>query len=248
VVSSTTIRQGDTLTVVEQVYNPLTFTVTGAKPTIEGKEVPITAVADLVDCTVVVFPCYEYLGAYRAQVGDLPPGETRSATFTLRIRDDAPLGAFTLRHALVGENYEFPAIDGPVITVLARAADLAVSLDASPRGILAPTINYDVTVRNAGPADATAVRLVATYQSGLHFVQSTGCTHAARTRQVVCDVASLPAGSTSTARFSLAPDLLALGSLTTTVSRQQSTPDDPNPANDTAAVTCVAVTGLLLRC
>jgi Domain of unknown function DUF11 len=247
-VSSTTVRPGDTLTIVEQVYNPLTFDVTGAKPTIEAKEVAFSAVADLVDCAVVVFPCYEYLGAYRAQVGDLPPGESRAATFTLRIRGDAPLGAFTLRHALVGENYGFVEFDGPVITVLPGAGDLAVSLDAAPGGVQTATVNHTVTVRNIGPAGVTAIRMVATYPSGLRFLQSTGCTHPANTNQVVCDFASLPAGGTATARFLLTSDQLAPGPVTTTITRQASAPGDRNPANDAGTVTCVAVTNQLLRC
>ena len=247
-VSSTTVRHGDTFTIVEQVYNPESFTVTGAKPAIKGKEVAMSSIAELVDCAMVVLPCYEYFGTYRAPVGDLPGGESRSATFTLRVRDDAPIGSFTLLHQFVGDNYAFAAIDGPVITVLPRAADLSVSLDASPRGILTSRVDYGVTVHNVGPGDATAVRLTASYPSGMRFGYSSSCVHVASTWTVTCDIASLPAGATATARFSVQTGLLALGPLTTSVVRQQSTPDDPNPADDGDSITCSAVTGLLVRC
>ncbi|MGH3995472.1 MAG: hypothetical protein ACRDSN_23780, partial [Pseudonocardiaceae bacterium] len=68
------------------------------------------------------------------------------------------------------------------------------------------------------------------------------------TRTVNCDIASLPAGATATARFATDVGLLALGPFDATVVRQQSMPDDPNPANDSDTETCRAVTGLLVKC
>jgi uncharacterized repeat protein (TIGR01451 family) len=247
-VSPTTLQPGQTFTVTEQLFNPEDFTVTGAKAAVYGLEIPIVDVAELVSCTGTVAPCSQFFSSFRAPVGDLPAGESRTVEFTLRVKDGAQPVQFTLQHQFVGDNFAFAILDGPVITVTGGEADLAVSLDASPRGVLTSTVTYTISVSNAGPADATGIRLVATYAAGLRFTGSASCTRVPDTRNVNCDIAALPAGATATASFSTAAGLLAIGPFTTRVKREQSTPGDPNPANDSAARTCSALTGLLVRC
>ena len=75
---------------------------------------------------------------------------------------------------------------------------------------------------------------------------ATGCTGGPNTLN--CDVASLAPGGTATAKFTAEVGLLAIGSFTTSVQRQQSSPDDSNPANDSASKTCSALTGLIVNC
>lgn len=247
-VSPTTVAAGGTFTVTQTIFNPEDFTVTGGKPAIYGKESAIVGIADLVGCSGNTAPCHALGSSYRAPVGDVPPGESRTVVFTLRVKDDAVGGAFTLQHQFVGDNFSFETFDGPVVTVVPPAADLAVSLGASAHGLLVSRVDYTITVRNNGPGNATGIRLVATYAAGLQFARSNDCTRVAGTRNVNCDVAALPAGSARTLRFSADAGLLALGPFTTRVVRQQSTPSDPNPTNDSAARTCTALTGLLVSC
>lgn len=247
-VDSTTVQQGETFTVTETIFNPRDFTVTFAKPTIYAKELSIVSFTDLVSCTNTTIPCFAFGASYRAPVGDLPPGESRTVTITLRVKDDAPVGPFTLQHQFVGDNFSFDILDGPVITITGKNADIAVGLDASPRGILTATVNYTVAVTNTGPANATAIRVTSTYPAGLTFGNSSECTRVPNTRTVICDIPALATGASTTAHFSAHTSLLALGQLTTRSQRTQSAPTDPNPANDTATKTCTAVTGLLVIC
>jgi uncharacterized repeat protein (TIGR01451 family) len=245
-VDTTSVAQGGTVTITQEVHNPNEFALIGARPTLYG----LADLADIVSCDGSVFSCDVYLDGMRSYVGDLEPGDTRTVVWTLRVHDDAAPGDVQLRHQLDSENFGFPSVNGPVLTITGtpQAADLGVTIAASPRGVLTSRIEYSITVRNTGPADATGVRLTATYAPGLQYAGSANCARVGTTRTVHCDVASLAANGSRTVTFAVRAGLLAIGPLTTTVHREQSTPADPNAANDQAAKTCSALTGLLIRC
>lgn len=249
-VSPTTVLPGQTFTVTETIYNTQSFTVTFAKAAIYDSVAPLTDVADLVSCTGTTSDCYQAGSSYRAPFGDLEAGGTRTAVFTLRVKDTAAPGQFTLQHQFVGDNYAFDVLDGPVVTIADpnTKADVGVALAATGHGGLNARIDYTVTVSNAGPAAASGIRVVATYAAGLSFGGGTGCAHVIGTRTVNCDVASLASGASATAKFSVNGGLLALGSYITTAQRTASSPADPNSANDSAAKTCSALTGLIVTC
>ncbi len=250
-VSPTTVLPGQTFTIKETVYNAdSTSTMASAKPAIYGTPTAITDVADLVSCEGSTVPCFQVGSSYRGAVGDLAPGGTAEVVFTLRVKDTAAPGQFTLRHQLVGDNYSFDILDGPVITIGSptTVADVGVGLGATGHGGLGPRFDYTVTVSNAGPSTATGVRVVATYPSGLQFAGANGCARVGSTRTLNCDFASVAPGTSATARFSASGGLLSLGSFTATATRTASSPGDPNAANDSAAKTCSAVTGLIVNC
>ncbi|MDT8915915.1 hypothetical protein [Amycolatopsis sp. PS_44_ISF1] len=245
VVSQTTLSRGATFTVTETIYNPENFIVSGAKPALYGQEAAITDVADLVSCDVA---CGALGSSYRAVVGDLAPLQSATVTFTLKVKDTAPLGALTLQHQFVGDNYAFDILDGAALTVgpAAGSADVAVSLAASSDGLLASQATYTITAANHGPDAATGVKLQASLPSGLVFSKSSSCTASGRT--VNCTVPSIPSGSSAKASFTAEAELLTIGTFTTSVQRQQSSPADPNAANDRASRSCSAITSLLLSC
>ncbi|HEY0447942.1 hypothetical protein [Actinophytocola sp.] len=244
-VSATTVHQGDTFTIAQDVYNPNDSTLVGGMPTLYG----LVDLVDIVSCTNSIFSCGPNADGLRAYVGDLAPGATKTVVWTLRVKDDAQPGPTQLRHQLDGESFAFPAVNGPILTITGtpQAADLGVGITA-PRGLLTGRVEYSVTVTNRGPGDATAVRLVATYAAGLQWAGSTSCTRTPNTRTVTCDIAQLNNGQTKTVKFATNAGLLALGPFTTTAQRQQSTPADPDAANDRASKTCSALTGLLVSC
>ncbi|WP_199237258.1 DUF11 domain-containing protein [Kribbella antiqua] len=245
-VSSTTLHPGDTLTVTQTVYNTASFTITGAKGGLYAQGLPLTDFVDLVSCTGAII-CYPFDGHYRADFGDLPGGESRMAVFTFKVRDDAP-GSYTLRHQLVGDNYSFDALTGPVITIVPNSADVGVSLNAVAQGLLRSRITYTITVTNNGPADATGIRVTTAYPAGMSYAGSSNCARVGTTRTVNCDVASLASGASTTRSFSADAGLLTLGSFTATAQRTASSPSDPNAANDAASRSCTALTSLLVRC
>ncbi|MEQ0562260.1 hypothetical protein ABJI51_24520 [Amycolatopsis sp. NEAU-NG30] len=250
-VSPTTLVPGQTFTVTQTIYNDRDFTVTFAKGAIYGSPTAITDVADLVSCTgVTSLGCFQYGSSYRAPFGDLEPGGSRTVVFTLRVKDTAAPGQFTLQHQFVGDNYSFETFDGPVVTIAppATLADIKVGLAATGRGGLNARIDYTVTVTNIGPGAASGIRVVATYPAALSFASGSGCAHVGTTRTVNCDVASLASGASATRTFSVDGGLLALGSYTTTAQRTASSPTDPNAANDSASKTCSALTGLIVTC
>lgn len=249
-VSPTTVLPGQTFTVTETLYNELDFPVTGGKAAISAKPTALTDLADLVSCAGTTADCYVYDGSYRGPVGDVEPGGTRTVTFTLRLKETAAPGEFTLRHQFVGDNYAFTSTDGPVITIgqPTTLADVKVALAASGHGGLSARIDYTLTVTNSGPSAASGIRVVATYPSGTSLASATGCVRVGTTRTLNCDVASLASGASATAKFSVNGGLLALGSYTATAVRTASSPTDPNSANDSASKTCSALTGLIVSC
>ena len=113
--------------------------------------------------------------------------------------------------------------------------------------MLTSRIEYSITVTTPAPAAATGIRLVSNYAEGLLFAGSTTAhASAPRARSTATSRRSPPARHDGHVRGTR--QLLAIGPLTTTVQRTQSTPADPNAANDRASKTCSALTGLLIRC
>ena len=250
-VSPTTVLPGQTFTVTQTIHNDRDFTVTFAKGAIYGTPTAITDVVDVVSCTnTTAVGCFQAGSSYRAAFGDLEAGGTKTTVWTLRVKDTAAPGSFTLQHQFVGDNFSFDTLDGPVITIgnPVTNADVKVALGAVGHGGLNARIDYTLTVTNTGPSAATGIRVVATYPAGLSFASGSGCAHVAGTRTVNCDVASLASGASATPKFSVNGGLLALGSYTTTAVRTASSPADPNSANDSASKTCSALTGLIVNC
>ncbi len=250
VASPTTVQRGQTFTVEHSLYNALTdAAIEGGAATLYSAPTALTGIADVVSCPGAL-SCGSHVVSIRGGVGDVAPGDSRKVTFTLRIKDDAPLGPVTLRHQFLGENYSFETFDGPVLNITGgtTAADLGVQLTASPRGVLTSTIEYTVKVTNSGPAAASGIRVASTLGNGLRFTGSSTCSNPGGAKVVNCDISSLASGASATAKFTSAAGLLSLGQVKTTAKITQSSVTDPNAANNTGSASCTAITGLLLVC
>lgn len=251
-VSSTQLSPGQQFTVTFELFNPADFTLTSANAqlrAVDGSLDELVDVVDLESCSGDAPACGIVGSSFRGPVGDMPSGAVRTVVFTFRVKDTATLGDYTLEHQLVAANFAFAAGTGPVLSIGATpdSADIGVSLDASPRGILTSRITYVVGVTNHGPADATNVRIDGTIAAGLSWGGGNGCVRTSG-RNVRCEFSAIPAGGTASATFAADAGLLALGSFTTTVTRVSSTPSDPRSENDSARRSCAALTGLLVRC
>jgi uncharacterized repeat protein (TIGR01451 family) len=247
-VSSTNLSPGETFTVTQTVTNTTAdITVLGAKPTLYVNGGSLTDSLELVGCAGAS-SCGVYSGIeFRAAVGDVPPGESRSVVWTLHVKDSAQPGSFVLWHVFLGDNFAFPGYAGPTITIKPKAADIAVGLSASVKLLATARITYTITVKNNGPGDATGVRVVATAPFGTAYYAST-CTRVGTTRSVNCDFATLASGATQTRTLTVNTGLLTAGTLTATAERTASSPDDPVATNDKATKSCSAITGLLVSC
>jgi hypothetical protein len=246
-VSSTELAPGQAFTVSFELYNADTSVITSANAQLSTVEATIVDLLDLVSCTGSSSVCHPTTDTFRGPVGDLAPGATRTVVFTFQVKETAAAGTYTLEHQFVGGNFAFPPGTGPVLTITPQAADLAVSLDASPRGILTSKITYTVTVANHGPGNASSARISGQFAAGLSWNSGNGCVRTTG-RLVQCDFAAIPAGGRATASFSVNAGLLSLGSFTTSVSRTSSSPADPVSGNDGASRSCTAITGLLVMC
>ncbi|MFC8588345.1 hypothetical protein ACFUGD_27875 [Streptomyces sp. NPDC057217] len=65
---------------------------------------------------------------------------------------------------------------------------------------------------------------------------------------MTCAYGSINAGASASKTFCIPLCLLTLGPVTVTGVRTSSAPVDPNPANDSAAVTCTALSIVLVSC
>lgn len=245
-VNTTSVARGQTFTVTQTVYNDRDFTITGGKAGLYAKETSLPAMVELVSCPGA-YACDTLGTSVRGGVADVPPGESRTVVFTLRVKTDAPLGTITLQHQFIGENYAFEVFDGPALTILQQPADVAVTMTAAVKMVTTARITYTISVKNNGPDPATDIRVVATGPGATAYYAST-CTRVGTTRSVNCDIPSLASGTTVTRTLTVNTGMLTAGVLTATAQRTASSPSDPVAANDKATRTCTAVTGLIVRC
>ena len=126
-----------------------------------------------------------------------------------------------------------PGPPGPPVPPGARA-DLSITIvDAVDPVAVHDTISYTVTVTNAGPADATGIKIIDVLPAGVTFVSaSAGCSAASET--VTCSVGALSSGATSSATIVVKADVSGLISNTARVDGGQA---DPETANDAATET-----------
>ncbi|MFG1910661.1 hypothetical protein [Kribbella sp. NPDC048928] len=246
-VSATTLNPGDTFTVTQTVYNKIAGPIEGGKAALYAQGASLTDWLELVSCTGAT-SCGVYNAEhFRAGLGDVGPGESRTVVWTLRVKDSPRSGPFVLGHQFIGDNYAFEPITGPTITITASAADIAVTMSAAVRLVGTARITYTVTVKNNGPASADGIRVVTTYPAATLF-SSTTCTRVGSTRTANCDFASLGSGEAATRTLTVQTGLLTTGALTATARRTASSPADPVAANDKASRTCNALTGLIVHC
>ncbi|MFE9368079.1 hypothetical protein ACFYNN_36140 [Streptomyces sp. NPDC006978] len=128
-------------------------------------------------------------------------------------------------------------------------ADMDVDLTAQPHlGILVlPYLTYTLTARNTGPDAVTSAAVKATLPPGASATNhSTGCTTTGTT--VTCTYGAVTNGASVNKTFRVPLGLLTLSPVTVTGQRTASAPTDTNTANDTAAVTCNALSVVRVTC
>ncbi|WP_439679729.1 IPT/TIG domain-containing protein [Embleya sp. MST-111070] len=132
-------------------------------------------------------------------------------------------------------------------TYIASAADVSVALQANGvGGLFGAHIDYTVTVTNRGPNTLASATVTAPLPSPM-TATSPDCAVANRT--VTCTVGPLAKGAATTRHFTAPVALLNLGlGYEVTATRTASTPNDPNPGNNSSSASCTVVTSLLILC
>ncbi|MEU2954979.1 hypothetical protein [Streptomyces xanthochromogenes] len=128
-------------------------------------------------------------------------------------------------------------------------ADLAISLDASPKGLGIYAATFTASVTNSGPSAVSAARVWFSYPAGFTAPSASGCTIDKTNRTAVCALGAIPSGATVTKKLTLHAGLLtASGNLPVTAALVDLTPADPDPGNNAAVHVCSALTLLLVSC
>jgi uncharacterized repeat protein (TIGR01451 family) len=128
-----------------------------------------------------------------------------------------------------------PANDVAVTSVpLAPSADLQVAVSGPAQATPGATINYNVTIRNAGPSDAASVTLADPAPAGLAFVAGGGACAA-----YPCALGTIAAGTTvvATATFAVPPGYTTPDPIVNTASASSAATPDPAAGNNTASAT-----------
>lgn len=247
-----TVVPGDSVTVVETVTNPNPFSILQPTANLFSTPDAITGYTTLTGCDAGPGGSCTTTSdgsGYEAIFGAAISGfSSATATFTLQINpSDVTTATETLEGELVATNFVSDVVAGDTLTVNAQA-DLAVAMTGTPKyGLLSLTLNFTVTVTNNGPATLRNATITAAVPLGLSVKSSSTCT--ATKSGATCAIGSLPSGGKATATFGVPIGLLDIGiPFQFSASRTASVPMDPNPANDSASVSCTAVSVLLASC
>jgi len=138
---------------------------------------------------------------------------------------------------------------GGSLTVAAGLADLSITKTDSPDPVArGGTLTYTIGVRNDGPDDASAVKVVDTIPANTTFVSATGtnwnCVNASGT--VTCNrTGGNLAASADAPNITItvtAPPTTSTGTITISNSATVSSPNDNTPGNNTATASTVVST------
>lgn len=243
-----------------QVGEPFTYTVSldnlsqtpGEPPQIEALTVDVV-LPDSVEFVAASADGTVAAGQVRFLNVTVPPsGET---TLTVTVRPLAP-GALKCR-ASVNDDGPYQAnntaeLTTPALGTEVEVADLALGLTAAPEPVwVGAELTYTIAVTNLGPATAPDVRLTDALPETVDFVRATATlgTPVFAAGEVLCDFGEMTNGAQAAVTVVVRPT--AVGSVTNravveiapaaepTLSEQGGsppTPEDPNPANNAAAV------------
>lgn len=249
-VSPDSAGPGATATVTEKVTNPNGFSILQPTANLFSTPDAITSYSTLSSCDAGPGgTCTTLSNGYEAIFGQAISGHaSATAVFVLAINPSFTNTVVeTLEGQLVATNFVSDVVPGQTLTINPKA-DLAVSMTGKPvAGLLSMSLYFTITVTNNGPSPLTSSTITATVPDGLDVNGSGTC--AATSTGAVCPVNGLAPGASAKAVFSVPIGLLDVGiPFTFRATRTTSVPPDPNPANDSASVSCLAVSVLVASC
>ena len=139
----------------------------------------------------------------------------------------------TLGVAAVTIDNDDSIVAPPPPAPITPTSDLSVGITGPTTSAVDRTVNYEVTVRNAGPSTATGVVLTDTLPGGLQFVSgAVGNVACTGTTIVRCSIGSLASGATASVALLAVTTEPGVHTNTVTVSGDQ---PDPAAQNNTAS-------------
>ncbi|HZX08670.1 DUF7507 domain-containing protein, partial [Kribbella sp.] len=205
---------------------------------------PVPAPLQYVSSKSSAGTCTEASGTVTCAVGTVAPGDTVTVTVVANVPSGTPPN--DLKNTATVSSPTPDPVDSnnqATYTITTGAqANITITKTASPDPVVAgKPITYKLTVRNTGPSDAQAVRVVDDVPNAVTGVTATatgGATCTAINGQVRCLAATLAAGDsfvvtvTGTVAANTAP-----GELVNTATATSGTPTDPTKSDNTSTST-----------
>jgi len=193
---------------------------------------------------------------YRIGNINLTNNQAFSYTVTFTIDEGTDPGTFTSKAQFYkSDNTTDGPTTGPLITVV-EPTDFSVAVTAARGGLLTNRLFVDWSVTNDGPGSATAATVQTTISATgsttvLSYVDAFakfGCSFGSGSVVGNCTLTTvpLPAGGAGRIASSYELNLLATGSITLTTT--VTSPNDTNPANNSASTTCTFLLGIISSC
>lgn len=231
---SATVIAGTDLTYTIAVANkgPASATNVVVKDILPGG---VTLVASSISCT-------NSAGTLTCNLGNLASPGNASFTVTIHV-PSAGVGSSTITNTATVSSDQTDMNPGDntssVTTTVIAVADLSITKTAAPNPAIAGTsLNYTISVHNAGPSDATNVLVTDTLPVGVTFT-SGPCSG---TTVLTCNLGTLVNGASKnfTVKVKIPADYLSSRNETTATITNTATVSssvtDSNPGNNTASV------------
>ncbi|MBL8299593.1 MAG: Ig-like domain repeat protein [Rhodanobacteraceae bacterium] len=173
-------------------------------------------------------------------VGHLAVNTSATLTVKYTVAANAQLGAQVCDTATVTASNEIRVNTGndaaTECTAITRQADLALTKTANVTGIGAgQPLTYTLTVRNAGPADASGVVVTDVLPPALSLVSTSGCSQDPAGAPA-CTIGTIRSGQTATVAINVMVNANPPAQIVNTAS-VTATEADPVPANNNASAT-----------
>ena len=176
------------------------------------------------------------IGVPTCSLETIAAGDSASFTVTVDVNSDVT-GSITNTATVTSDVADSNLSNNTATesTIVTSAADLSVTKSDDSDTVVAglDQITYTVTVHNAGPSDATNVRVTESLPAGVTFVSTNGCTPEDPNGVPMCSLGTIAANSSASYSITVDVNSGTQGSVTNTATVSADATDN-NLSNNTA--------------